>query len=134
MISGLTGLLRTPRPVPGRLVPLASGAVIILLALPIFAIAHLRLGAWALAAVLWVAGEAFGLALARLPLGSGNLAKAGVVAFGMMFRGIVIMVVLIAVALSNSRLAVTAAVLYALAYTFETGISMITYFGGDSTK
>src|SRR5581483_1002546 len=65
-------------------------------ALPIFLIGGWRIAAWGLAAVLWAGGELFGLLLARLPLRAGNLARAGVVALGMMFRAIVVMVILVA--------------------------------------
>jgi hypothetical protein len=126
------GLLRTPRPLPGRRVPLVSGAAVLALALPIYAIAGWRIAGWGLAAVLWLAGELFGLLLARFRLGMGNLAASGVVAFGMMFRAIAVMVVVIAVAVSDARLALSAALLYALAYTFELGVSLVTYFSGPA--
>jgi hypothetical protein len=47
-----------------------------------------------------------------------------------MFRAIAVMVVLIAVAVSHGSLALSAALLYALVYTFELGASLISYFGG----
>ena len=125
-------LLRTPRPLPGRRVPLVSGAAVLALALPIYLIADWRIAGWALAAVLWAASELFGLLLARLRLGMGNLAASGVVAFGMMFRAVAVMVVVIAVAVSDARLALSAALLYALAYTFELGVSLVSYFSGPA--
>jgi hypothetical protein len=128
----ISGLLRTPRPVPGRLVPAMGAAAIIALALPIYAIGGWRIAGWGLAAVLWVGGELFGVLLARLPLSAGNLARAGMVALGMMFRAIAVMVILVAIAVSDARLALSAAVLYALAYTFELGLSMLSYFGGEA--
>ena len=127
-----TGLLRTPRPLPGRLVPVVSGAAILALALPIYLIAGWRIAGWGLAAMLWVASELFGLLLARFRLGMGNLAASGVVAFGMMFRAVAVMVVVIAVAVSDARLALSAALLYALAYTFELGVSLVSYFSGPA--
>jgi hypothetical protein len=129
----ISGLMRKPRPAPGRILPLASGALVILLGLPVFLLGGWRLAGWGLAAGLWVGGELFGLLLARLPVSGSNLTRAGVVAFGMMFRAIAIMVVLIAIAVSDARLALSAAVLYALAYSFELGISMIAYFGSEAT-
>lgn len=125
------GLLR-PRPVPGRLLPLLAGGSVIVLALPVFLVADWRLAGWVLGAVLWVASQLLGLLLARLRLGMGNLAGSGVVAFGMMFRAIAVMVVVIAVAVSDARLALAAALLYALAYTLELGVSVVAYFGGSS--
>src|SRR5204863_32755 len=103
------------------------------LALPIYLVAGWRFGGWLLAATLWIASQAFGLLLARLRAGMGNLAASGVVAFGMMFRGIAVMVVVIAVAVSDPALALGAAVLYALAYSLELGLSVLTYFSGAST-
>src|SRR5690349_9621183 len=73
----ISSLLRTPRPVPGRLAPAMAGAAVIALALPVYAIGGWRLAGWGLAAVLWAAGELVGLLLARLPLHTGNLARAG---------------------------------------------------------
>src|SRR5262249_48716870 len=125
-----TSLLRTPRPVPNRVVPVVSGATILALALPIYVIAGWRVSGWALAAVLLIAGELFRVVLGRLRLGLANLSSSGLVAFGMMFRTIAVMVVLIAVAVSHPSVALSAALLYALAYTFELGISLISYFGG----
>jgi hypothetical protein len=126
------GVLSTPRPAPGRLVPAAAAATVIGLSLPVFLIAGWTLEGWGLGAVLWVASQAFGLLLARLRLGMGNLAGSGVVAFGMMFRAIAVMVVILAVAVSESGVALAAALVYALAYTLELGLSFIAYFGGAS--
>jgi hypothetical protein len=122
----------TPRPVPGRLLPLVTGGALILLALPIFLIAGWRVSGWGLGAVLWAGSEGLGYLLARFRLGTSNLAASGVVAFGMMFRAIAVMVVVVAVAVSDARLALSAALVYALAYTFELGVSIVDYFGSES--
>jgi hypothetical protein len=50
----------------------------------------------------------------------------------MMFRAIAVMVILVAIAVSDSRLALSAAILYALAYTLELGLSLLSYFGGEA--
>jgi hypothetical protein len=42
-------LFTNPRPVPGRLAPMLAGSALIVLALPIFAIAGFPLKGWALA-------------------------------------------------------------------------------------
>ncbi len=126
------GVLLKPRPAPGRLVPLLAGAGVIVLSLPVFLVAGWSLSGWVLGAVLWAASEGLGLLLARLRLGMGNLAASGVVAFGMMFRAIAVMVVLIAVAVSDAELALSAALLYALAYSLELGVSVVAYFTGDT--
>ncbi len=122
-------LFETPRPVPGRLFPAVAGAAVIAFALPVFVIADWPLAGWALAAVLWLAGEALAALLARFRLGAGNLAASGVVAIGMSFRALAIGIVLIADAASDPRLGVSAALLYALAYTLELAVSLLSYFG-----
>lgn len=119
----------TPRPVPGRLVPVAAGACVIALALPVFVTAGWPLRGWALGAVVWVAAQAIALLLSRLELGADNLAAAGVRGVGMMFRPIAVMVVVIAVAAQNAQVGVAAGLLYALAYSLELGLSLLTYFG-----
>ena len=121
-------LAATPRPVPGRLVPALGSSLVVALALPIFVVAGWRLDGWALAAVLWLGSQALGFLLARLPLSHANLA-AGVVGIGKMFRAVAVMVVLLAVAASDGQLALAAALVYALAYTLELGLSLVSYFG-----
>ncbi len=125
-------MFATPRPVPKTRVPLIGAAVVLLAAIPVLLVGHWRLGAWALAAVLWVVHQASGMVLQRLPLGMGNLASAGVVAFGRMLRAILVMVILIAVASSDSGLGLTAAIVFASAYTVEFGLSLIAFFGGEA--
>jgi hypothetical protein len=122
----------TPRPVPSRVTPVSAGAAVIALALPVFAIAGWPLRGWALGAILWVAAQALGLLLSRLRLGGDSLASSGVRGVGMMFRPVAVMVVVIAVAASNPEVGVSAGLLYALAYTLELGLSLLTYFGGPT--
>lgn len=119
----------TPRPVPSRVVPIAASGALIALALPVFAVAGWPLRGWALAAILWIAAQALGLLLSRLSLGADNLAASGVRGIGMMFRPVAVMVVVIAVAASDAEVGVAAGLLYALAYTLELGLSLLTYFG-----
>lgn len=130
----MPGILTTPRPVPGRLVPAVAAALVVALALPVFALAGWELSGWGLGAVLFAASQAFALVLQRLRLGMGNLAAAGVVAFGMMFRAVAVMVVCIAVAVSDASLGLSAAAVYGVAYTTELALSLITYFGGESGR
>jgi hypothetical protein len=124
-------IFATPRPIPDRLVPVLAGGAVIVLALPVFVVAGWPLRAWVLAAVLWVAAQAFGLLLTRLRLGADNLAASGVVGIGTMFRPIAVMVVVIAVAASDAALGLAAGLLYALAYTVQLGVSLALYFGGE---
>ncbi|MEI8105094.1 MAG: hypothetical protein WCH31_04530 [Actinomycetes bacterium] len=127
------GVLATPRPVPDRMLPAVGGTIVVGLALPLFFAAGWRIGAWALAAVLWVVFQGIGLLLQRLPLGMGNLASAGVVAFGRMFRAAGLVAILIAVAVSSSGLGLPAAIVYAAAFTVEFVLSLIMYFGGEAS-
>lgn len=125
-----SGLLSTPRPEPGHLLPTLAGSLVILIALPLFLILDWSVSAWALAAVLWVAIHAIDVLLRRARKDTGNLAASGMQAFGMLFKMLGLLVVLIAVASSTPRLALAAALVYALAYTLELGLSLLAYFGG----
>ena len=125
-----TALFSTPRPVPGRLLPAVGGALVLALALPVFLIADWRLAGWALGAVLWLASLALDLLLARVKSRTGNLAASGVQAFGLFFKAVGLLVVLLATAVTDPQLAAAAAVVYVLAYTFELGLSLFAYFGG----
>ena len=122
-------LFSTPRPEPGHLLPALGGALMIGLALPVFILAHLSLGGWALAAVLWCAVHAIDAILTQARTRTGNLAASGVQAFGLFFKAIGLLVVLLVAAVADPHLAVAAAAVYALAYTFELGLSLVTYFG-----
>jgi len=120
--------LGAPRPVPGRLLPVVAGGAVIALALPIFVLADWRLAGWGIAAVLWVGVQALGLLLTRIKPSPDNLAASGVLAFGMMGRVLAVLVVLVAVAASDGKLALAAALVYALAYTAELAASVATYY------
>jgi hypothetical protein len=130
-VSG-AGIFSTPRPLPSRIAPAVAGGTIIVLALPIFAIAGWPLQGWALAAVLWVASEIFALVLARLPNSPDNLAAAGMRGIGTTSRGLLVGVVLVIVTVSNETVGLSAAILYAIAFTAELGVGLATYFGGDA--
>jgi hypothetical protein len=127
-------MFETPRPAPGRLLPVIATAGLFVLALPVFVVADLPLGGWVLAVVLWLAAQGLSLLLAQLGVGADKLAASGVVGIGMTLRSIAVGVVLIAVVASDERLGLTAALLYALAYTLELGVSLATYFGEESTQ
>ena len=122
-----TALMR-PRPVPNKLVSFLAGVGLFLVALPVFLVAGWSLKSWILAAVLWLASEALGVFLGRLRMGIDAVGSSGVVAFGMMFRAIAVMIVLIAVAVSHPHLALSAALLYGAAYTMQLGVSLVTFF------
>jgi hypothetical protein len=121
----------TPRPLPTSRMPALAGGAAVALALPVFLAAGWRLSGWVLGAVLWLAAQALGLLLARLPMGASNLAGSGVQGIGMMFRAAAVMVVVIAVAVSDANLALAAAGVYALGYTLELALSLLAYFAGE---
>ena len=125
------GILGAPRPVPRRWVPALGGALTVAIALPLFVVADWPLAGWAIAAVLWVGVQAFGLLLARLKPGPDNLAGSGAFAFGMMLRLLAILVVLLAVVSSNRDVGLAAALTYGIAYTAELGLNLLGYYGQE---
>jgi hypothetical protein len=126
-----SALVPTPRPAPGRRAPTLAGAAVVVLALPVCVVGGFPLAGWALAAVLWAAAEALGAWLARIPTGADHLRSSGFVAIAMAFRGIGVLVVVIAVTLANRDVGVTALVVYALAYSLSLGVSLVEYFLGE---
>jgi hypothetical protein len=115
--------LFSPRPEPGHLLPALAGGVVLLVALTVFLIAGWPIGGWALATVLYVGVHALDLILARL----GNGGKV----FGVLFKALGLLVILIATAASNKDLAIAAVLTYALAYTAEFGLSLAAYYGKE---
>lgn len=126
----MTGIFTTPRPMPARKWPALAGTAVVLLALPVVLAVDAPFAGWGLAAALWTANEVVAYVLGRLPLGADNLAASGVRGVGMTFRGIAIMVVLIAVAVSNETVGVTAALTFVAAYSVELALSLVVYFAG----
>jgi hypothetical protein len=126
-------VFETPRPVPGRLVPALAGTGVVVLALPVFVAAGWPVRGWALAATLWVAGQLFALLLTRLPLGTGNLAAAGMRGIGTSFRAMAIGIPLVAVTVADERVGLAAAVVYALAFSVELAVSLVEYFGQEAS-
>ena len=125
-------VFETPRPVPGRLVPALAGSAVVALALPVFVAAGCPLRGWLLAATLWLAGQLFALLLTRLPLGTGNLAAAGMRGIGTSFRALLIGIPLVAVTAADERLGMAAAGVYVLAFTVELAVSLVEYFGQEA--
>jgi len=103
------------------------------LAFPVFLLAGWPLAGWGIAAVLWVGTQALGLLLARIRPSADNLAASGVLAFGMMGRVLAVLIVLVAVAATDRRLALAAVLVYALAYTAELAASLATYYVQEPT-
>ena len=127
-----TGAFSTPRPIPGRLVPALAGSALIALALPVFVVAGWPLNGWLLAAVLWVAAQAFAWLLTRLSLDAGNLAAAGMRGIGTSFKAIAVGIPLVVVTVSDESVGIAAALLYAFAFTLELAVSLVTYFGAEA--
>ena len=127
------GILGAPRPYPERqrLLGPAAGALMIALALPLFLVAGWPLTGWAVAAVLWVGVQALGLLLARVRPSPDNVAASGALAFGMMFRLLVVLAVLLALAASDRDAGLAAALTYGAAYTAELGLSLFGYYAQE---
>jgi hypothetical protein len=125
------GALLTPRPMPDRRAAVALGGTVVALTLPLFLVAGWRVQGWALGAVLWAASQALGLVLARIGIHEPTLRGSGLVAFGMMGRGILLALVLLALAAADPYLALAGALVYAAAYSIELGLSLVLYFSGS---
>jgi hypothetical protein len=119
-----------PRRAPRTFVPTIAGSLVIAVGLPLFLLAGWPVAGWAIGAVLWVGSELLGRLLARQRADAGNLAAAGVVAFGMFFRAIAVMVVVFAVAVSDKKVGLAAALTYAAGYSIALGLSLTDYFTG----
>lgn len=119
-----------PRTAPPALLPAAAGGIVVLVALPIFLLAGWRVAGWGIGAVLWIGSEALGWILVRLRSRTGNLAAAGMAGFLMLFRGVAVMAVVFAVAVSDKWLGVAAALTYAAGYSATLGLSLVAYYTG----
>ena len=130
----MPGVFSSPRPVPGRRIPALAAAAVIVLALPVFVVGGFPLGGWALAAVLWIAGELLVRFLDRLPTGADNIVSSALVGLATAFRGIGVMIVLLVVTVVDRSLGISAVIVYALAYTFSLGILLVEYFVGEPKR
>jgi len=127
----MAGVFATPRPLPDQRLPLVAGGAVIALALPIFVAAGWDLRAWLIGGTLWAASRLLAALLTHMRRGMGNLAGSGVVGFGMTFRALAVMVVVVALAATDAQLALAVVLLYALAYTLELAVSLALYFSGE---
>ena len=114
--------------------PIIASGIVVAAALPLFLIAGWPIEGWALAAVLWVAAQLIGRVIRRMPLGMDNLPSAGVAAIGRMVRTITIGVVLVVVTVSNQSVGLSAALVYAVAFSVEFGMSLASYYGGEAGR
>ncbi len=128
------GILGTPRPMPTRLLPVFAGTAVVAVALPIFLVAGFSMAGWGLAAILWAASQGLAWGISRLNIGVDTIGSSGVAAFGRIFRVTAVMIVVVAVAASNTEVGLSAAIVFALAYTLELGLSLISYYTGAPTR
>ena len=129
----LGGLFSVRRAEPDHLLPAAGGTVVLALLLPVVALVGWSIAGWALAALLWLGLHALDLLIARSRAKpGGGLAGSGIQAFALFFKLIALLIVLFAALAAGHDLALTTAVTYGLAYTFELGLSLASYFGTPS--
>jgi uncharacterized membrane protein YiaA len=112
--------------------PTVAGGALVALALPVFAVAGWPLRGWLLAAVLWTGALAFSLLLARLPRDPDNLAAAGMRGIGTTSRALLVGIPLVAVTVANQDVGISAAIVYALAFTVELAVGLIAYFSAQT--
>jgi hypothetical protein len=126
------GILGAPRPAPQqRVLGVAAGALVIAISLPLFLVVGWPLAGWAATALLWVGAQALGVLFARVKPSADNVAASGVLAFGMMFRLLLILAVLLALTAANRDAGLAAALLYGAAYTAELALSLLGYYAQE---
>ena len=129
----LGSVFSSPRDEPNHLLPAACGTAVILLLLPVFLIVGWSVAGWGLAAVLWLGLHGIDYLLVRLRKDKdGGVANSGMQAFGLLFKVLALLVVLFAALSKSQDVALTAGMTYGLAYTFELGLSLSSYFGSPS--
>jgi hypothetical protein len=129
----LGALFSTRRSEPDHLRPAAGGTVVLALLLPVVALVGWSIAGWALAALLWLGLHVLDLFVVRArSKPGGGPASSGIQAFALLFKLIALLVVLFAALAANRDLALTTLLTYGLAYTFELGLSLASYFGAQS--
>jgi len=121
-------------PVPQGNRPIIASGIAVALALPLFLIAGWPVKGWAIAAGLWVASQLVGRVIRRMPLGMDNVPTSGVAAMGRMVRTITVGVVLVAVTVADQSVGLSAALVYAVAFSVEFGMSLASYFGEEARR
>jgi hypothetical protein len=126
-------LFSTPRSEPDHLLPAAGGTIVLALLLPVIALLGWSIAGWGLAALLWLGLHALDLLVVRArSRPGGGTASSGIQAFALFFKLIALLVVLFAALAADRDVALTAGLTYGLAYTFELGLSLASYFGAPS--
>jgi len=123
--------LLTPRPVPGRLLPVAGAAVGIGLALLVVLVGGWSVKGWVLGAALWAGLAALSLVIARLRARTTGVASSSLQGIELLVKALAVLAVVIAAARSDAEVAVVAILVYALAYTLELTLSVASYFGSE---
>jgi hypothetical protein len=127
-----TELLKTPRPVPGRLLPAAGAAVALALALAVFLVAGWPLKGWVLGAALWAGLEAFAVVIRQLRQRTKGVAGSSLQGIELLVKAVAVLAVVLAAAQSDGKVALAAILVYALAYTLQLTLSVATYFGSEA--
>ena len=128
----LGDLFSTPRAEPSHALPAAGGTLVLALMLPVVALLGWSIEGWGLAAVLWLGLHVLDLFVLRARSKPAAVASSGIQAFALLFKLIALLAVLFAALAADRNVALTAALTYGLAYTFELGLSLATYFGTAS--
>lgn len=125
----LSTLFSTRRAEPDHLLPAAGGTIVLALLLPVVVLVGWSVAGWGLAALLWLGTHALDLLVVRARSKPNGVANSGIQAFALFFKLIALLVVLFAALAAGQDLALTTALAYGLAYTFELGLSLASYFG-----
>ena len=125
----LSTLFSTRRAEPDHLLPVAGGTIVLALLLPVVVLVGWSIAGWGLAALLWLGTHALDLLVVRARSKPNGVANSGIQAFALFFKLIALLVVLFAALAAGQDLALTTALTYGLAYTFELGLSLASYFG-----
>ena len=125
-------LFSTPRSEPDHLLPAAGGTIVLALLLPVIALLGWSIAGWGLAALLWLGLHALDLLVVRARSKPGGATSSGIQAFALFFKLIALLVVLFAALAADRDVALAAGLTYGLAYTFELGLSLVSYFGTPS--
>jgi hypothetical protein len=125
-------LFSTPRSEPDHLLPAAGGTIVLALLLPVIALLGWSIAGWGLAALLWLGLHGLDLLVVRARSKPAGTASSGIQAFALFFKLIALLVVLFAALAADRDVALAAALTYGLAYTFELGLSLASYFGTPS--
>jgi hypothetical protein len=75
--------------------------------------------------------QALGALLARVKPSSDNIVASGLLAFGMVFKLLAVLVVLLALAASDRDAGLAAALVYGAAYTAELAMSVFGYYAQE---